>query len=56
MLLHGTIEMAVTPMDAAERFIQLAADTTKINLASNILFSCEPIRSRSRRSHAATLS
>ena len=41
MLMHGTIEMSgQTPMDAADRFIKLAADDTKINLASNILFSC----------------
>jgi hypothetical protein len=41
ILMHGTIESTgVTPMDAAQNFLSLATDATKLNMGHFILFSC----------------
>jgi hypothetical protein len=48
VLFHPTIEEeGTTPLDAAARFMQMATDSSKLNIAgSNIVFACELSRAR----------
>jgi hypothetical protein len=44
VLFHPTIETdGTTPVDAAQRFIDSAIDSSRFNLGGNILFSCAPL-------------
>jgi hypothetical protein len=48
VLFHPTIEdEGTTPLDAATRFMTMATDASKLNIAgTNIVFACEHLRAK----------